>query len=122
MSRFETPNVLIAQIDKNGLGEHSFIEIFSGDEDFTNNEEYFREDTLDLGYRDEAERVSKEIFHKAKEEVGEEDEYVLLGKMLKLLFEVPNFIGSSSCYGESTYEIIDTEFEYIIAIAYTTQS
>jgi len=120
MSRFEVPNITIARVDKNGIGEHSLIELFSRDEDFTNNEDYFREDTLKLGYENEAERVSKEIFHEAKAEVGEEDEEALISEMVKLIFEVPNFIGNSSYYGNTTYEIIDTDYEYIVVIAYNS--
>lgn len=37
-----------------------FYNIFSQDCDFTENEEYFREDTLSLGYKDEADRLLSE--------------------------------------------------------------
>lgn len=41
--------------------ENMFEEFLGIDGDFSENEEYFREDTLALGFRSEAHRVSKEL-------------------------------------------------------------
>ena len=117
MSRPTTPNIRVARIDKNGVDKTSLQQIFEVDADFTENREYFRPDTLKKGFKNEAERVSAEIFNKCKK-IEEEEERV--DAMIKEVFKVKNFIGNSSFYGSYVYEIIDTEFEYIISIAYTT--
>ena len=57
----------INQVDVTGCNEKMFVEFFSIDSDFSDNEEYFREDTLKLGFNNEAERCSKELFDKFKE-------------------------------------------------------
>ena len=41
-----------------------FISFFGIDEDFKTNEEYFRKDTLALGYLNEAHRCSSELYNK----------------------------------------------------------
>jgi len=119
MSRPTTPNIRVARIDKNGVDKTSLQQIFEVDADFTNNTEYFRPDTLEKGFKSEAERVSAEIFNKLKNKY-KGDEEGLVDAMIKEVFKVNNFIGNSSFYGSYVYEIIDTEFEYIISIAYTT--
>jgi hypothetical protein len=47
----------------------------------------------------------------------ENDERWTLNLMIKDLFEVTGFIGCSSNYGDYSYEIIETEFEYVVVIA-----
>jgi hypothetical protein len=37
--------------------------------------------------------------------------------MVSDLFEVDGFIGNSSNYGEYEFEIVETEYEYIVVIA-----
>lgn len=110
-------NLIVIQIDKGDVNEASLIPIFENDSDFSENEEYFREDTLEKGYENEAERVSEEIFNKHKDEF-EGDERGLVDEMVKSVFEVENFIGQSGHYGNYTYNISESEFTYIIAIAY----
>lgn len=110
--------LIIQRIDKGGVNETSLIDILAHDCDFTENEDCFREDTLDLGFKDEAERVSKEIFEKCKikSKIGD-DEYVLLYTMLLALFRVDGFIGKSNYYGDFKFEIVETDFEYVVVIA-----
>lgn len=108
--------LIIQRIDKGGVNETSLIDILAQDNDFSENEDYFREDTLELGFKDEAERVSKEIFEKNRLDI-KEDELVGLHQMVVDLFEVDGFIGQSSCYGDYQFEIVETDFEYIVVIA-----
>ena len=113
-----TAKLITTRINKGGLNEKSLIDILAQDNDFSENEECYREDTLDLGFKDEAERVSKEIFDNCKMscKIGD-DEYIFLHRMLMQLFRVEGFIGRSSYYGDYQYEVIDTDFEYIVVIA-----
>jgi hypothetical protein len=48
----------------NGCNNKMFISFLSIDNDFSENEEYFREDTLSLGFESEAERCSEELYDK----------------------------------------------------------
>ena len=49
--------ITITKIDK-----FMFEAILDGDSDFSENEEYFREDTLELGYENESQRCSEELY------------------------------------------------------------
>lgn len=118
MSRPTTPNLAVCRIDKNAIGENSLYDLFAIDSDFTENEEYFRDDTLTKGFKDEAERVSSEIYNKHKDTDVSELERVY--NMLDDVFDVDNFIGTSDHYGKYEYQVVDTEFEYVIVVAYTT--
>jgi hypothetical protein len=46
-----------------------------------------------------------------------DDELVGLHLMVSDLFEVDGFIGNSSNYGEYEFEIVETEYEYVVVIA-----
>ena len=111
-----TPQLFICRIDKHGVDENSLISILEQDNDFSENEDYYRPDTLELGFENEAERVSKEIFDKNILDV-KEDELVGLHQMVSDLFKVEVFIGTSSHYGSYEFEIVETEYEYIVVIA-----
>jgi len=111
-----TPLLITERIDIGEINEQSLIGILEQDCDFSQNEEYYREDTLELGFKNEAERVSKEIFDKHKENL-KDDELDTLNSMVNDLFDVSNFIGQSSNYGGYTFDIIETEFEYVVVIA-----
>jgi len=50
--------ITITKIDK-----FMFTAILDGDSDFSENEDYFREDTLDLGYENESQRCSEELYN-----------------------------------------------------------
>lgn len=114
-------NIIVVAIDKNGIDENSLVEILEIDSDFCENEEYFREDTLKKGFANEAARVSTEIFKKlSKLRKYKDDEPALVDAMVKAVFDVPNFIGQSDLYGDYTYDITETDFQYIISIAYVS--
>ena len=57
-------NLHVHQISINGCNEKMFIPFFDIDSDFSENEEYYREDTLTLGFKSESERCSKELYDK----------------------------------------------------------
>jgi hypothetical protein len=111
-----TPKLFICRIDTHGVDENSLISILEQDNDFSENKDYYRPDTLELGFENEAERVSKEIFEKNILDV-KDDELVGLHQMVSDLFKVEGFIGTSSHYGSYEFEIIETEYEYIVVIA-----
>ena len=111
-----SPKLFICRIDKHGVNETSLISILEQDNDFSENTDYYRPDTLELGFENEAERVSKEIFEKNILDV-KDDELVGLHQMVSDLFKVEGFIGTSSHYGSYEFEIIETEYEYIVVIA-----
>ena len=110
----ETAKLIVSVIDKGAVDETCLIEILASDNDFSENEDYYRPDTLKKGFKNEAERVAKEIFTKFKK--GKEEE-VRLEKMVKELFNISGFIGKSSSYGDYTYQITETEFQYVVSIA-----
>ena len=105
------------RIDKNNINEKSLQPLFETDLDFSENEDYFREDTLELGYENEAERVSKEIYDKCYRK--DKSEIEIVNKMFKEIFKVRGFIGKSDYYGHYQTEFIETDFEYIFIIAVT---
>lgn len=118
MSNFNnTISQVIFLVDKGEINEKSLIPAFQNDADFTENEEYFREDTIELGFENEAERVSKEIYDECNEQ-DFDSEFELLSNMVKKLFEVDNFIGQSSDYGEYEWQIVETEFSFVVVISY----
>jgi hypothetical protein len=55
-------NLHVHRISIKGCHERMFIPFFEIDCDFSENEEYYREDTLALGFKSEAERCSKELY------------------------------------------------------------
>jgi hypothetical protein len=109
-----TPRLFTCRIDKGNIHENSLYDLFAMDNDFSENEDFYREDTLSLGFKDEAERVSKEIFDIFKDI---EDEFDRVQKMFDKVFDIRFFVGQSTFYGSYVKEIIETEFEYILIIA-----
>ncbi len=113
-------NLKVVTIDKGDVNEKSLQEIFEVDADFFMNEKVYRPDTLKKGFVNEAERVSTEIFKKNSKKISaEDDELGLLGAMLEDVFKVKNFIGESSYYAHHDYVVTETDFQYVISIAYT---
>ena len=110
------------EISKGMINEKTFIDLLSMDNDFTVNADMFREDTLELGYKSEAERISKETFEIYKEELSDRDtEAEALENALKEIIDnADNFIGHSSYYGYGDYilNIIETDYTYVVALAY----
>ena len=115
MSNFSNKAGLITQFITKQEGRRTWdwlIAIFSMDNDFTKNEEHFRKDTLELGYKNEADRLAQEIFTANIDEVNP------LEKMVEEIFTVPNFLGTSDSYGDCVYEVNDIKGGTIIGIAF----
>ena len=111
----DNAHLIIEVIDKGGINEKSLQSILECDSDFSENEEYYRPDTLKKGFENEAHRVSTEIFKKCKR-IKDDGERVK--RMVESLFEVNNFIGQSGSYGDYTFEITETDFSFVVSIAY----
>ena len=106
--------LIVVAIDKGAIDETSLQSILESDLDFKENSEEFRPDTIKKGFKNEAERVSAEIFKKHKK-IKEESELVCA--MVSDLFKVKGFIGNSSAYGQFSYNILETDFAFIVSIA-----
>lgn len=89
------------RISKGEINEETLIGFLEQDDDFVGKM---------------AKRISKEIYEKHKIDL-DNDELWTLNLMIKDLFEVTGFIGCSSNYGDYSYKIIETEFEYVVVIA-----
>lgn len=107
--------LIVHVIEKGYINKNCLEEILRRDNDFVENIDYFRSDTLKKGYKDEAERVSEEIYKKYKTIRNAENR---LNKMVGALFSVPYFIGTSGNYGDYTYEITDVGKAFVVSIAY----
>tara|TARA_R110000744_G_scaffold312604_1_gene420001 strand:- start:1522 stop:1926 length:405 start_codon:yes stop_codon:yes gene_type:complete len=85
-----------------------FKEFLSIDSDFEENEEYFREDTISLGFENESERISKEyneLFIKQWNDTDDQnDEYFskLIGEYLEELAH-KSIEGNQFILGNDTY-------------------
>lgn len=107
-------SLITCRIDKGKVNEKALYDIFASDCDFFENEDEYQFDTLDLGFENEADRQATEIWLKHK---NVKDETKRLTLMLKDVFKVSGFIGSSSYYGNYQTEIIHTDNEFIVIIA-----
>jgi hypothetical protein len=107
-------NLFTAQLDKRNVKD-AVSQILSIDNDFTENEEYFREDTLDLGFQNEAERVAEEI---SKEHSIVDDE--LITKILEINTGECQFIIGNTNYTDSyLYELTDLgDDKLFLSVAY----
>jgi hypothetical protein len=92
-------NLIVTRIDRREINCETLVDILK----------------VDLDFEDTAEDISNEIY---LEHLDVEDEGERIDAMIKSLFEVPNFIGQSSHYGDYRYEIVETEFEWVVAISY----
>lgn len=92
--------------------EKGLYDLISFDLDFTENEEYFREDTLSLGYMDEADRLVKE--HLTENKVTNKKElFNCCSDLLSMVFD-------SSFYGDWTLEVVESskKNEYVVFYSY----
>lgn len=92
-------NLIVVSIDKDMIDENSLQPILEYDLDFEGSE---------------GKKVSKEIFEKFEDL----DESEMVESMVTELFKIPNFIGDSSHYGDYEYNITETDFSYIVSIAF----
>jgi hypothetical protein len=87
-------------------------DLISFDLDFTENEEYFRQDTISLGYKDEAERLIDEYLKENKLE-NKQDLFECSCELLRMVFD-------SSFYGDWVVDVSETskENEYVVYYSY----
>ena len=74
-------NMFTFIIDK--VDEKTLIPVFDIDLDFSQNEEYFREDTISLGFKNESERCSKELYDRFKDNSKNQNQLLcqMVGKL-----------------------------------------
>tara|TARA_R100000306_G_C4346665_1_gene127992 strand:- start:86 stop:517 length:432 start_codon:yes stop_codon:yes gene_type:complete len=120
--------LIVNQISIEGYNEKMFVPFFKIDNDFSENEEYFRKDTIPLGFENEAERCSKELYDKYFSE-----DYDGYQETLEMALEEGssyNVGGSQFILGNDTYiqqyEItaicLDNHHnDYIVIISYMTK-
>ncbi|MEK6829784.1 MAG: hypothetical protein AABY15_06720 [Nanoarchaeota archaeon] len=116
----------VHEVQISGCNEKMFKEFFEIDADFSENEDYFREDTTDLGFENEAERCSKELFKKYEKKFYGKEAYAdvlknALDKAANYHAGDTQFILGSSTY-TSKYEISiictnEEENEYTVIVS-----
>ena len=109
-------NLHAIRIDKGNIDKNSLVELLSIDNDFLENVEYFRPDTLELGFENEAERVSEEIFDKFNDALEDDESYAIEGMFQKVVL-LKNFVTQSSTTKSFDHTIVETDFEYILILA-----
>jgi len=114
-------NLHVHHISIKGCNEKMFIPFFDIDSDFSENEEYYREDTLALGFKSEAERCSKELYdkHFLNEMLDEKTLSDALEEASSIFYESTQFILGNQTY-TSDYEIsiVSTgNYEYDIIVS-----
>ena len=92
-------NLLVVTLDKGMIDEESLVPIFESDLDFQDGE---------------GKRLSKKIFKKFKDL----EEIEMVESMIAELFNIPKFIGESTYYGDYEYDITETDFSYVVSIAF----
>lgn len=92
----------VNQIEVDGCNKEMFRSFLEMDGDFNENEECFREDTLELGFENEAQRCSHELFKKYEKDFYKGEYIDVLEKVLE---EAGHMCGGGSqhIYGNGTY-------------------
>jgi len=94
-------------------------DIFDIDNDFSENEDEFREDTTSMGYETESQRCADEVFEKVKDLDGVEQIEGIANEVIGYENDGVSFmIGNSNFCGDYTHEVISTNDEYILVISY----
>jgi len=129
-------NLKVITFDINEFNEKMFVELFDNDSDFSENEEYFREDTLKLGFENESERCSKEMFEKfmskkSQDDLSDDDLIKILEETLEecvnICVEDTQFIVGNSSYTQQYKITINYDYENIengfnVVISYISKS
>jgi len=118
-------NLQVNQISIEGYNEKMFVPFFEIDSDFSENEEYFRKDTIALGFDNEAERCSKELYDKyfSDEYDGyQETLEMALSEGAEMSVEGSQFILGNKTY-TNQYDITlicvdDHHNDYVVIISY----
>lgn len=101
----------VATVSINGINERMFEELFGIDSDYSENENYFREDTLELGFENEAQRCSKEYYKKFRRKFDrlqkkdfDDDMFIeLIEEFVEKCVNDTSIDGSNFILGNSTY-------------------
>ena len=122
-------NLHVHHISIKGCHEKMFIPFFDIDSDFSENEEYYREDTLTLGFKNESERCSKELYDRyfptgSAETFGDGMYIKTLSDALHDASEVSNN-GNQFLFGNQTYTsqyeislVCTGNYEYEVIISF----
>jgi hypothetical protein len=90
----------------------ALIDCISMDNDLTENEEYFREDTLDLGFENETERIVSEALE------GDVDLSTLEG-VTDLFSKVTDSISDQEFFGVCGLDVIELGYnKFVVAFVY----
>ena len=89
----------------------NFYDMLSIDGDLVENEDYFRDDTLELGYDSEAERIVTERTKRKRMNTKEQ--------FIKVMMDVWGAITGQDYYGQCEFDIMDLDDGTFI-IAYST--
>tara|TARA_R100000808_G_C2066163_1_gene95530 strand:+ start:139 stop:522 length:384 start_codon:yes stop_codon:yes gene_type:complete len=122
-------NLNVNSVTISGSNKKMFKSFFEIDNDFGDNEEYFRPDTLELGYENEAERCSEELYEKYFREAPdghEETLYVALEEGANMSVDGAEcstqfILGNSSYVTDYDIAVVCTdveENEYEVIISY----
>ena len=122
-------NLNVNSVTISGSNKKMFKSFFEIDNDFGDNEEYFRPETLELGYENEAERVSDELYEKFFREAPdghEETLYVALEEGANMSVDSAEcstqfILGNPSCVTDYNIAVVCTdveENEYEVIISY----
>lgn len=100
----------VYQVTVDGCNKEMFKQFFEIDEDFNENEDEFRKDTLELGFENEAQRCSHELFEKYEDEFFEGAYIEVLREALE---EAANYSieGTQHIVGNSSYTV---EYEFTV--------
>ena len=113
-------NLHIFRFPKGGTNLKGVVaDIFDIDADFGDHEEYFREDTTSMGYETESQRCADEVVDKHSDKDGVEQIEAIIEEVIGYSNGMQTFIiGNSNWSGDYNFQIINTNDEYIVAIAY----
>ena len=117
-------NLRVFRFPKGGMNMTGIIaDIFDIDEDFKSNDDYFRDDTTSMGYQSESQRCAEEVFEKVITLEGVEKIEAIFNEIVGYSFENENgtvtfLIGNENYSGDYTSNVINTNDEYILSIAY----
>ncbi len=109
-------NLLVIKIDTDNL-EVGLRKIFELDSDFTENQEYWREDTEELGFETEADRVLAELFDDEKFKKASLEEQVESICNCSAEQTGTFFLGNCSYCRDYKFEITEIEGSSIVILS-----
>lgn len=112
-------NLHVFIVDKELINETTMVEIFDIDSDFSDNEDYFREETIEAGLT-ESQVCAKEIYDACKHIA---DPMEMLKAMMDMLPEYSNgeqsfLVGNTTYCGDYKIQLHDVFNKIVVCIAY----